>query len=192
AAQAAEPGPWEELLDLHACDRDAGWDLWRARADAIGRDPLTLPSQPARWARWLVAAGDDALAANQLERLSVPTEVRAGLGAWLLAGAELRRHFQAHPTPPADEELQDWWLQGRLRLAGFSAEEAERLSALPGLTRPTAPACCWRAGDRRAGEGLWGAALADFRTALLLAERSREIRGPEPGARRDRSRAVAG
>ncbi|MBK6898166.1 MAG: transglycosylase SLT domain-containing protein [bacterium] len=172
AAQAAEPGPWEELLDLHACDRDAGWDLWRARAAAIGRDPLTLPSQPARWARWLVAAGDDALAANQLERLSVPTEVRAGLGARLLAGAELRRHFQAHPTPPADEELQDWWLQGRLRLAGFSAEEAERLSALPGLTPANRAGLLRRAGDRRAGEGLWGAALADFRTALLLAERS--------------------
>jgi len=172
AAPAPEPGPWEELLDLHACDRDAGWDLWRGRAAAIGREPLTLPSQPARWARWLVSAGDDALAADQLERLSVPEEVRAGLGARLLAGAELRRHFQAHPQPPAEEELQDWWLQGRLRLAGSSAAEAERLAALPGLTPANRAGLLRRAGDRRAGEGLWGAALADFRTALLLAERS--------------------
>jgi len=172
AATAADAGPWEELLSLHACDRDAGWELWRARAAATGSDPLSLPSQPARWARWLVAAGDDALAANQLEKLAVPDDVKAGLGARLLDGAELRRHFQDHPKPPADEELQDWWLQGRLRLAGSSAEEAEALSALPGLAVANRAWLLRRAGDRRAGEGLWGAALADFRTALLLAERS--------------------
>jgi hypothetical protein len=172
AAAPGEAGPWEELLDLHACDRDAGWDLWRARAAATGLDPLTLPSQPARWARWLVAAGDDALAANQLERLAVPAEVKAGLGARLLSGAELRRHFQIHPTPPSDVELQDWWLQGQLRLAGSSAEAAEELSTLPGLAPANRAGLLRRAGDRRAGEGLWGAALADFRTALLLAERS--------------------
>ncbi len=172
AGPPGDAGPWDELLALHACDRDTGWDLWRARAAATGLDPLTLPSQPARWARWLVAAGDDALAANQLERLVVPAEVKAGLGARLLAGAELRRHFQSHPLPPTDDELQDWWLQGRLRLAGSSAEAAEELAALPGLAPANRAGLLRRAADRRAGEGLWGAALADFRTALLVAERS--------------------
>ncbi len=160
---------WALMFDLGPFDAQSGFALWVAHRRSEGLPLLTKKFSTRAQAIFLAGSAQRRLKINDLDAASFPLELKAGLGAKLLRGAERATFMSRYERPPWDFLAQGWWVYGLRSAVHGQAKAYEELAAQKEFQSGWRMDLWRRASELRLLKGQWDSGLVDLRQAVGLA-----------------------